>query len=110
MVLQIALAQYWELLGIQPDVVVGHSLGEYAALFAADVLSAADALFLVGKRAELMLAACAPGSHAMLAVRGASPDRIAELCREHRDLRRSCGSCLFFLCLGWCSRNRWWVR
>ncbi|KAK8134771.1 hypothetical protein PG984_006783 [Apiospora sp. TS-2023a] len=84
-VLQIALAQYWELLGIAPHAVVGHSLGEYAALVSAGVLSVADALFLVGKRAELMLAACEPGSHAMLSVRGASPDRIAELCREHKE-------------------------
>ncbi|KAL3436408.1 hypothetical protein BDV09DRAFT_184345 [Aspergillus tetrazonus] len=56
-------------------------LGEYAALVAASVLSVADALFLVGKRAELMLAVCEPGSHAMLSVRGASVDRIEELCR-----------------------------
>ncbi|KAL4759692.1 type I polyketide synthase [Aspergillus foveolatus] len=80
-VIQIALVQYWGLLGIKPSVVIGHSLGEYAALVAAGVLSIADALFLVGKRAELMLAVCEPGSHAMLSVRGASVDRIEELCR-----------------------------
>ncbi|KAL4738165.1 hypothetical protein BDV11DRAFT_216124 [Aspergillus similis] len=78
---QIALVQYWGLLGIKPSVVIGHSLGEYAALVAAGVLSVADALFLVGKRAELMLAVCEPGSHAMLSVRGASVDHIEELCR-----------------------------
>lgn len=80
--IQIALVQYWGLLGIKPSVVIGHSLGEYAALVAAGVLSVADALFLVGKRAQLMLAVCEPGSHAMLSVRGASVDRINELCRE----------------------------
>ncbi|KAK5989785.1 Non-reducing polyketide synthase pkgA [Cladobotryum mycophilum] len=83
-VTQIALAQYWGLIGIKAGVVVGHSLGEYAALVTAGVLSVADALFLVGKRAKLMLAACEPGSHAMLSVRGASTDRIAELCQASK--------------------------
>ncbi|PTB64863.1 polyketide synthase [Trichoderma citrinoviride] len=81
-VMQIALVQYWGLLGIKPDVVIGHSLGEYAAFVAAGVLSVADAIYLVGRRAKLMLAACEPGSHGMLSVRGASVDRIAELCKE----------------------------
>ncbi|ORY71359.1 uncharacterized protein BCR38DRAFT_416564 [Pseudomassariella vexata] len=79
--LQIALTQYWRLLGITPSVVIGHSLGEYAALVAADVLSVADALFLVGERAKLMMATCEPGSHVMMSVRGASDEAIAELCR-----------------------------
>ncbi|UKZ82677.1 Type I Iterative PKS [Trichoderma virens FT-333] len=84
-VLQIALTQYWRLLGIKPDIVIGHSLGEYAAFVAAGVLSVADALYLVGKRAKLTLAACEPGSHVMLSVRGASTDCIAELCRESEN-------------------------
>lgn len=82
-VIQIAQARYWRTLGIAPSVVVGHSLGEYAALVSAGVLSVADAIFLVGKRAELMLVACDPGSHAMLSIQGASATRIAELCQEH---------------------------
>ncbi|KAI1779468.1 polyketide synthase [Hypoxylon cercidicola] len=93
-VLQIALAQYWGLLGITPGVVLGHSLGEYAALVTAGVLSVADALFLVGKRAELMLAACEPGTHLMLSVRGASADRIAELCQANEKEYRYEVSCL----------------
>ncbi|KAK3903617.1 hypothetical protein C8A05DRAFT_14423 [Staphylotrichum tortipilum] len=80
-VLQIALARYWALIGITPDAVIGHSLGEYAALCAAGVLSTADALFLVGRRAQLTAAACGEtGSHAMLSVRGASADQLAEMC------------------------------
>jgi asperthecin polyketide synthase len=92
-VLQIALARYWGLLGIVPKVVIGHSLGEYAALVMADVLSVADALFLVGKRAELMIAACTPGSHTMLSVRGASADRVSEVCHasgKEYDYEVSC--------------------
>ncbi|KAL6856714.1 polyketide synthase [Trichoderma novae-zelandiae] len=93
-VMQIALAQYWGLLGIKPDVVIGHSLGEYAAFVAAGVLSVADALYLVGKRAKLMLAACSPGIHGMLSVRGASVDRIAELCKESGTDYRHEVSCI----------------
>lgn len=81
-VIQIALVQYCGLLGIKPTAVIGHSLGEYAALVAAGVLSVADALFLVGKRAELMLALCQRDTHAMLSIRGASVERLQELCRE----------------------------
>lgn len=81
-VIQIALVQYCGLLGIKPTAVIGHSLGEYAALVAAGVLSMADALFLVGKRAELMLALCQRNTHAMLSVRGVSVERIQELCRK----------------------------
>ncbi|KAK4248222.1 hypothetical protein C7999DRAFT_31275 [Corynascus novoguineensis] len=66
---EIALAKYWESLGVKPEVVVGHSLGEYAALHVAGVLSASDAIFLVGKRASLLTEKCQTGSHKMLAVR-----------------------------------------
>jgi monodictyphenone polyketide synthase len=67
--IEMALAGYWESLGVRPDVVIGHSLGEYAALYVAGVLSAADAIFLVGYRARLLEAKCQAGSHKMLAVR-----------------------------------------
>ncbi|KAI0842123.1 polyketide synthase [Hypoxylon sp. FL0890] len=84
LVLQIALARYWQALVIAPNVVIGHSFGEYAALVIAGVLSVADAILLVGKRAELLLAACEPGSHAMLFVRGASVNDIAEICKDKK--------------------------
>jgi monodictyphenone polyketide synthase len=66
---EIALARYWASLGVKPSVVIGHSLGEYAALHVAGVLSASDALFLVGQRAKLLEAKRQEGSHKMLAVR-----------------------------------------
>lgn len=66
---EMALVKYWASLGIRPDVVVGHSLGEYAALHAAGVLSASDTIFLVGQRARLLEQRCQPGSHKMVAVR-----------------------------------------
>jgi monodictyphenone polyketide synthase len=71
---EIALAKYWSLLGVNPDVVVGHSLGEYAALHVAGVLSASDALYLVGRRAHLLEEKCQVGSHKMLAVRASLTD------------------------------------
>ncbi|KAF4536149.1 Beta-ketoacyl synthase [Lasiodiplodia theobromae] len=71
---EIALAKYWVSLGVKPSVVVGHSLGEYAALHVAGVLSAADALFLVGRRAQLLEEKCQVGSHKMLAVRASLAD------------------------------------
>nr|UWK20204.1 polyketide synthase (PKS) [Trichoderma oligosporum] len=66
---EIAMAKYWASLGVRPDVVIGHSLGEYAALHVAGVLSASDAIFLVGQRAALLQQKCKAGSHTMVAVR-----------------------------------------
>ncbi|KAI3545136.1 beta-ketoacyl synthase domain-containing protein [Colletotrichum abscissum] len=73
--MEIALARYWESLGVKPDVVLGHSLGEYAALCVAGVLSASDTICLVGKRAEMLQEKCTAASHGMLAVR-ASVDEV----------------------------------
>jgi len=67
--IQIALTRLWATWGITPSVVIGHSLGEYAALQAAGVLSVADTIYLVGKRAQLLEQKCTAGTHAMLAVR-----------------------------------------
>ncbi|ESZ98980.1 putative polyketide synthase [Sclerotinia borealis F-4128] len=78
--IEIALAKYWESLGVKPDVVIGHSLGEYAALHVAGVLSATDAIFLVGQRALLLEKRCQVGTHKMLAVR-ASLAKIQENAR-----------------------------
>lgn len=72
---QIAMAKLWQSWGIQPIAVVGHSLGEYAALNIAGVLSDADTIMLAGKRAQLLAEKCTHNTHAMLAV-GASMDEI----------------------------------
>lgn len=75
---EMALAKLWESLGVRPDVVIGHSLGEYAALHIAGVLSAADVIFLVGQRARLLEEKCRIGSHKMLAVRASLDDICAK--------------------------------
>jgi asperthecin polyketide synthase len=77
LVVEIALTRFWKLLGVVPDAVVGHSLGEYAAMVAGGVLAAADAIYLVARRAQLMAEHCVPGSHAMLSVR-ASVETVEE--------------------------------
>ncbi|KAK2614402.1 hypothetical protein N8I77_001234 [Diaporthe amygdali] len=70
--MQIALAHLWASWGIKPEAVVGHSLGEYAALNAAGVLSDSDAIFLVGTRAQLLQDLCTHGTHSMLVVRASA--------------------------------------
>jgi iterative type I PKS product template protein len=72
--IEMALSKYWESLGVRPDVVIGHSLGEYAAMHVAGVLSANDAIFLVGQRARMLEKKCQAGSHRMLAVRASLKD------------------------------------
>ena len=66
---EIAIARFWDSLGVKPSVVVGHSLGEYAALHIAGVLSVSDTIFLVGQRAKMLQEKCKIGSHKMVAVR-----------------------------------------
>lgn len=66
--LEIALTAFWRSAGITPAMVMGHSLGEYAALHAAGVLSLTDTLYLVGQRARLLLERCEPDSCSMLSV------------------------------------------
>ncbi|KAL8840310.1 MAG: hypothetical protein Q9170_001394 [Blastenia crenularia] len=65
---QMALARLWISWGVIPATVLGHSLGEYAALNVAGVLSVSDTIYLVGNRAYELEHNCAPGTHAMLAV------------------------------------------
>ncbi|KAL9069423.1 MAG: hypothetical protein Q9157_006161 [Trypethelium eluteriae] len=86
--LQIALSKLWTSWNISPIAVIGHSLGEYAALVVAGVLSDADALYLVGKRAELLQKKCMRDTHAMLVVKG-SVDEIARVL-EHNNYEIAC--------------------
>ena len=72
--LQMALNTLLKSWGITPDATVGHSLGEYAALNAAGVLTDSDTIYLVGKRAELLQERCNRGTHAMLAVKASQSD------------------------------------
>jgi [acyl-carrier-protein] S-malonyltransferase len=79
----VATWRYWQRQGgYQPDVVCGHSLGEFAALVAAGSLGLADASRLVRARAELMQAAVPEGVGAIAAVLGLEDGEVAAACRE----------------------------
>jgi len=66
--------------GLQPDVVAGHSLGEYAALVAAGSLEWTDALQLVRRRGQLMAAVNERSAGGMAAVIGLPLDTVAAMC------------------------------
>lgn len=68
--------------GIAPDLVAGHSLGEYSALVCAGALSAADAARAVRARGTFMQEAVPAGKGAMSAVLGLDPARVREICEE----------------------------
>ena len=66
---QMALANYWISFGVVPTFVLGHSLGDYAALNVAGVLTPSDTIYLCGRRAQLLTEQCKVGTHAMLATK-----------------------------------------
>jgi len=68
--------------GAMPDVVAGHSLGEYSALVAAGVLTLAQAAPLVRFRAQAMQQAVPVGTGAMAAVLGMAADQVIAGCAE----------------------------
>jgi [acyl-carrier-protein] S-malonyltransferase len=66
--------------GVRPDLVAGHSLGEYSALVAAGACGAADAARAVRARGSFMQEAVPAGQGAMSAVLGLEPEKVKELC------------------------------
>ncbi len=67
---------------LKPMVFAGHSLGEYAALVAAEALDFSDAIKLVAKRGQLMQAAVPEGEGAMAAILGLSDEVIIKTCAQ----------------------------
>lgn len=66
----------------RPLVVAGHSLGEYSALVAADVLEFSAAVKLVARRGELMQAAVPADAGAMAAILGLEDDAVKQACLD----------------------------
>lgn len=68
--------------GLKPDMVAGHSLGEYSALVAAGVVSFEDAVQLVRKRGTFMQEAVPIGKGAMAAIMGIDRDIVVDICNQ----------------------------
>jgi [acyl-carrier-protein] S-malonyltransferase len=66
--------------GEAPVAMAGHSLGEYAALVAAEAIALPDAAAVVHERGRLMQSAVPESDGAMAAVLGLDDDRVAEIC------------------------------
>lgn len=65
-----------------PQIMAGHSLGEYAALVCADSLTLADAAKLVARRGQVMQHAVPMGMGAMAAIVGLTDEQVNALCNE----------------------------
>jgi [acyl-carrier-protein] S-malonyltransferase len=69
-------------LGIVPDFVVGHSVGEFAALAAAEAMSAEEAIALVRERGIAMAEAARQKPGSMAAILGLEDEVVEQLCRK----------------------------
>ncbi|MEM7535560.1 MAG: SDR family NAD(P)-dependent oxidoreductase [Chloroflexota bacterium] len=80
--IEYALAKLWQSWGVEPDVVIGHSMGEYAAACFAGVFSLADGLRLIAERGRLMQTEAEAGQ--MVAVL-ASAEEVAPVIAPFAD-------------------------
>ena len=69
----------------RPDMVAGHSLGEFSALVACGALRFEDALLLVSARAQAMQMACDQNPGTMAAVLGLADEKVEEVCAAVRN-------------------------
>ncbi|MBS1607327.1 MAG: ACP S-malonyltransferase [Bacteroidetes bacterium] len=70
---------------VKPDMVAGHSLGEFSALVANGTLSFEDALRLVSIRAQAMQKACEITPSTMAAVLALADEKVEEICAAVQD-------------------------
>lgn len=67
---------------LKPDMVAGHSLGEFSALVANRCLTFEDGLKLVAKRAEAMQKACEINPSTMAAILGLEDEKVEQICKS----------------------------
>ena len=85
LVSSIALAIFKEKCNIEPEFVLGHSLGEFSALVAAGAIDYLDAIELVNKRGTFMTEACSGGDAGMMALLGLDDETVETICKEQRE-------------------------
>ncbi|MCB0760942.1 MAG: ACP S-malonyltransferase [Flavobacteriales bacterium] len=68
--------------GFQPDMVAGHSLGEFSALVSAGAMNFEDGVKLVSQRAQAMQKACEAEPSTMAAILGLADDIVEQICSE----------------------------
>ncbi len=79
----VAVWRVWKLTGGgTPEILAGHSLGEYTALVAAGAIAFTDAVALVAERGRLMQQAVPEGIGAMAAILGLEDSVVSEICIE----------------------------
>ncbi len=79
---EVALFEALKLKGLNPSIVVGHSLGEYSALVAAGSISFSDAVGLTALRGRLMQEAVPTGKGSMAAILGLDRTKVDAICAE----------------------------
>src|SRR4029077_3213746 len=80
---QLALTALWRSCGVQPDAVIGHSMGEVSAAVVAGALSAADGLRVIATRSKLMARLSGQGAMALLEL---DPAGTEALIAEHSEV------------------------
>ncbi|HRG61218.1 MAG TPA: acyltransferase domain-containing protein, partial [Aliarcobacter cryaerophilus] len=78
-------AVFKEKCNIEPEFVLGHSLGEFSALVAAGAIDYLDAIELVNKRGTFMTEACSGGGAGMMALLGLDDEKVEAMCKEQRE-------------------------
>lgn len=77
-----SVAAFLNIKNAQPDMVAGHSLGEFSALVANKTLGFADALKLVSIRAKAMQCACEMNPSSMAAILNLADETVEEICQQ----------------------------
>ncbi|MGC2652832.1 MAG: type I polyketide synthase, partial [Mycobacterium sp.] len=74
--MQLALTELWRSYGVEPDAVIGHSMGEVTAAVVAGALTAADGLRVIATRSRLMSRLSGHGAMALLELSAAAVEKL----------------------------------